>query len=42
MATLCVEDNIAMTPYSALAGGSLSKAPGETSKRLEEEPQHRN
>lgn len=34
MAKLCVEDNIAMTPYSALAGGRLSKAPGETSKRL--------
>ena len=26
-----------MTPYSALAGGRLSKAPGETSKRLEED-----
>ena len=25
-----------MTPYSALAGGRLSKHPGETSKRLEE------
>lgn len=37
MAKLCVEDNIAMTPYSALAGGRLSKAPGETSKRLEED-----
>ena len=35
MAALCAEDNIAMTPYSALAGGRLSKRPGETSKRLE-------
>ncbi len=35
MAKLCAEDNIAMTPYSALAGGRLSKALGETSKRLE-------
>lgn len=37
MAKLCAEDNIAMTPYSALAGGRLSKAPGETSKRMEED-----
>ena len=37
MARLCAEDNIAMTPYSALAGGRLSKHPGETSKRLEED-----
>ena len=37
MAKLCAEDNIAMTPYSALAGGRLSKAPGETSKCLEED-----
>lgn len=37
MAKLCSEDNIAMTPYSALAGGRLSKRPGETSKRLEED-----
>lgn len=35
MAGLCAADNIAMTPYSALAGGRLSKHPGETSKRLE-------
>ena len=35
MAKLCAEDSIAMTPYSALAGGRLSKLPGETSKRLE-------
>ena len=37
MAPLCREENIAMTPYSALAGGRLSKHPGETSKRLEED-----
>ncbi len=35
MAGLCAEDNIAMTPYSALASGRLSRRPGETSKRLE-------
>lgn len=35
MARLCREDNIAMTPYSPLAGGRLSKHPGQTSKRLE-------
>ena len=37
MAKLCAQDNIAMTPYSALAGGRLSKRPGETSKRLEQD-----
>ena len=37
MAKLCAEDHIAMTPYSSLAGGRLSKRPGETSKRLEED-----
>lgn len=37
MAKLCAEDHIAMTPYSALAGGRLSKHPGETSKRLQED-----
>lgn len=37
MAPLCREDNIAMTPYSALAGGRLSKLPGESSKRLKED-----
>lgn len=37
MAPFCAEENIAMTPYSALAGGRLSKHPGETSKRLEED-----
>ena len=35
MASFCASENIAMTPYSALAGGRLSKRPGETSKRLE-------
>lgn len=37
MARLCKEDNIAMTPYSALAGGRLAKLPGETSRRLQED-----
>lgn len=37
MAKLCQEDNIAMTPYSSLAGGRLSKHPGETSRRLLED-----
>lgn len=37
MAGLCREDNIAMTPYSALAGGRLARRPGETSKRLLED-----
>ena len=37
MAKLCAEDNIAMTPYSSLAGGRLSRHPGETTKRLEED-----
>ncbi len=37
MAKLCAQDDIAMTPYSALAGGRISKRPGETSKRLVED-----
>lgn len=37
MARLCQEDNIAMTPYSALAGGRLARRSGETSKRLRED-----
>ena len=37
MAPFCRDQNIAMTPYSALAGGRLSKRPGETSKRLKED-----
>lgn len=31
------ECNIALTPYSALAAGRLSRRPGQTSKRLEED-----
>lgn len=37
MVKLCKEDNIALTPYSALAGGRLSKHRGEISKRLRED-----
>lgn len=37
MGKLCAEDNIAMTPYSSLAGGRLSRHPGETSRRLKED-----
>ena len=37
MTKLCAEDNIAMTPYSALASGRLSRRPGETSRRLTED-----
>lgn len=37
MAPFCRLEHIAMTPYSALAGGRLSKHPGETSKRLAED-----
>ena len=37
MARLCAQDNIAMTPYSALASGRLSRKPGETSPRLEQD-----
>lgn len=37
MTQYCKEENIAMTPYSALAAGRLSKRPNETSKRLEED-----
>lgn len=37
MKNFCAEENIAMTPYSALASGRLSKKPGETSKRLEQD-----
>ena len=37
MAMLCAEDNIAMTPYSALASGRLARLPGETSKRALED-----
>ncbi len=37
MAPFCYDQNIAMTPYSALASGRLSRLPGETSKRMEED-----
>ncbi|MCD8175706.1 MAG: aldo/keto reductase [Phascolarctobacterium sp.] len=37
MAPFCHDQNIAMTPYSALASGRLSRHPGETSKRLKED-----
>ena len=37
MVPYCNEENIALTPYSSLASGRLSKRPNETSKRLEED-----
>ncbi len=37
MVRLCREDNIALTPYSALASGRLSRRPEESSKRLQED-----
>lgn len=37
MVKLCAQDNIAMTPYSALAGGRLAKRAGESSRRLTED-----
>ena len=37
MAMLCEEDNIAMTPYSALASGRLARLPEESSKRAKED-----
>ena len=37
MMRLCAEDNLALTPYSSLAGGRLAKHPGETSRRLQED-----
>ncbi len=37
MIPFCHSENIAVTPYSALAGGRLSKHIGETSKRLKED-----
>ena len=37
MIPYCREEGIAVTPYSALAGGRLSKLPGESSRRLEED-----
>ena len=37
MAPYCKSENIAMTPYSALASGRLAKPLGEESKRLKED-----
>lgn len=37
MTALCTEDDIAMTPYSSLASGRLSRLPGESSARLEQD-----
>ena len=37
MVPYCWEEGIALTPYSALAGGRLSKRPGETSARLQQD-----
>ena len=37
MIPLCQTDNIATTPYSALASGRLSRMPGHESKRLKED-----
>ena len=37
MVPYCREERIALTPYSALAGGRLSRHPEETSKRLQED-----
>ena len=37
MVSLCKEENIALTPYSSLASGRLSKHPGEESKRMRED-----
>ncbi len=37
MKPFCEEENIALTPYSALASGRLSRKLGETSKRMQED-----
>ncbi len=37
MVPYCEEENIALTPYSALASGRLSRKPGETTERLEKD-----
>ena len=37
MVPLCQEDDIALTPYSALAAGRLSRRPGEDTKRARED-----
>ena len=35
MVPLAATHGLALTPYSALAGGRLAKAPGQTSRRLQ-------
>ena len=37
MVPLCAEDSIALTPYSTLASGRLSRRPGEDTKRARED-----
>lgn len=37
MIPFCREENVALTPYSALAGGRLSRHPGEVTRRLQED-----
>ena len=37
MIPFCKSENIAVTPYSALASGRLSRRPGESTKRLKED-----
>ena len=37
MVPYCQEEGIALTPYSALASGRLSRRPGVTSERLEKD-----
>lgn len=37
MLPFCRDQNIALTPYSSLASGRLSRHPGETTKRFEED-----
>ena len=37
MVPFCQEEGIALTPYSALAAGRLSRKPGETTQRLEKD-----
>ena len=37
MVPCCEEEGIALTPYSALASGRLSRKPGETTRRLEQD-----
>ena len=38
MLPLCIEEGIAVTPYSPLASGRLARDPSETSQRLETDP----